>query len=69
MIGFFENVLHLSTVLFAFALKLRAAARAKAAGVAVLPTQNHTVNGAMLAINGALGFVRQPAWVRLKKPL
>lgn len=53
----------------AFALKLRAAQQAKAAGIAVITTQNHTVNRAMLAINEALGFVKEPAWVRLKRPL
>lgn len=53
----------------AFALKLRAAAHAKAAGIGVLTTQNHTVSRAVLAINGGLGFARQPAWIHLKKAL
>lgn len=53
----------------ALALKLRAAQHAKEVGMAVVTTQNHTVNRAMLAINEALGFVREPAWVRLKRTL
>ncbi len=51
----------------AFALKLRAAQYAKAAGVRVVTTQNHTGNRAILAINEALGFVKEPAWLRLKR--
>lgn len=53
----------------AFALKLCAAQYAKAAGVQVISTRNHTGNRAMLAINEALGFVKQPTWLRLKKTL
>jgi len=53
----------------ALALKLSAVQYAKAAGVAVISTQNHTYNCAMLAINERLGFVKQPAWIGLKRSL
>ena len=53
----------------ALALKVRAAQYAKTAGFAVISTQNHTTNRAMLGINEALGFVKEPAWLRLKKTL
>lgn len=49
----------------ALALKLSAAQYAKDAGFEVVSTQNHTVNRAMLTINEALGFVREPAWIKL----
>ncbi len=53
----------------ALALKVRAAQYAQAAGFEIIKTQNHTTNRAMLAINDRLGFVREPAWIRLKKTL
>ena len=53
----------------ALALKVRAAQYAQAAGFEVISTQNHTTNRAMLSINEALGFVKEPAWLRLKKTL
>jgi RimJ/RimL family protein N-acetyltransferase len=53
----------------ALALKLSAAQHAKEAGFAVISTQNHTTNRAMLSINEALGFVKEPAWVKLEKDL
>lgn len=53
----------------ALALKVRAASYAKAQGMLVITTRNHTTNGAMLGINERLGFARQPAWITLKKTL
>ena len=52
-----------------FALKLCVAQYAKEVSVEVISTRNHTGNRAMLAINEALGFIKEPAWVRLKKTL
>lgn len=51
----------------AFALKLRAAAFAKAYGVRYLRTSNHQINRPMLAINEALGFAKEHATVFLRK--
>ena len=49
------------------ALKLKAALYARARGVTTIDTQNHSTNRPMLAINEHMGFVKQPAWVYLKK--
>jgi len=49
----------------ALALKLQAARFAKAYGVRYLRTNNHSVNRPMLAINEAMGFVKEPAFVTL----
>ncbi|HEU4743570.1 MAG TPA: GNAT family N-acetyltransferase, partial [Meiothermus sp.] len=49
----------------ALALKLGAARFAKAYGVRYLRTNNHSVNRPMLAINEAMGFVKEPAFVTL----
>ena len=51
----------------AHALKVRACEAAKKRGVPQLKTWNATTNEGMLAINVALGFVRQPAWIVLEK--
>lgn len=53
----------------ALALKVRAASYAKAQGAHLITTRNHTGNRAMLGINEHLGFLRQPAWITLKKTL
>jgi mycothiol synthase len=53
----------------ALALKLRAIAFAKAQGVREIRTGNESNNRAMLSINEALGFVKQPAWVTMVRSL
>jgi GNAT superfamily N-acetyltransferase len=53
----------------ALALKLRAIDYAKSVGVREVRTENASTNIGMLAINEALGFVRQPAWVFFEKVL
>ncbi|WP_027882478.1 GNAT family N-acetyltransferase [Meiothermus rufus] len=53
----------------ALALKLRAIALAKATGAREIRTGNEVGNRAMLAINEALGFVKQPAWIDWVKKL
>jgi len=47
----------------ALALKLKAIRFAQAYGTKEIRTGNETGNRAMLAINEALGFVKQPAWI------
>ena len=51
----------------AWALKLAAAARAKEQGWQRILTGNHVNNREMLGINEAMGFVKQPARVILKR--
>lgn len=51
----------------AMALKLRGLAWALANGYQRVAVQNDPVNAPMLAINDKLGFVRQPALLRLKR--
>lgn len=53
----------------ALALKLRAIAWAKAQGHPLIKTWNEANNAGMLGINVQLGFVRQPAWLDMVKPL
>jgi mycothiol synthase len=53
----------------ALALKLRGIAYAKALGRPTIKTWNESNNRAMLAINEALGFVKQPAWIDFVKVL
>lgn len=53
----------------ALALKLRAIAYAKRQGIQTLKTWNESNNRAMLSINEALGFVKQPAWINFAKKL
>jgi mycothiol synthase len=50
----------------ATALKLRTVEYAKAHAHRVIQTWNSSKNGPMLAINGKLGFVRQPAWIEFQ---
>lgn len=47
----------------ATALKLRTIEYARTHGYREIRTFNSSRNGPMLAINGRLGFVRQPAWI------
>ncbi|MGK0619680.1 GNAT family N-acetyltransferase [Meiothermus cerbereus] len=47
----------------ALALKLKGIRFAKAYGAKEIRTGNETGNRAMLSINEALGFVKQPAWI------
>lgn len=53
----------------ALALKLRAIAFAKERGTRELRTGNETRNQAMISINDALGFVKQPVWVSYVKTM
>lgn len=50
-------------------LKVRTVEYAKAHGHRVIQTWNSSKNGPMLAINGKLGFVRQPAWLEFQLEL
>jgi GNAT superfamily N-acetyltransferase len=53
----------------ALALKLRGIAYAKAQGRPTIKTWNESNNRAMLSINEALGFVKQPIWIDFVKRL
>ncbi|HET8568486.1 MAG TPA: GNAT family N-acetyltransferase [Candidatus Limnocylindria bacterium] len=53
----------------AMALKLMTVRYAKEHGKREIKTWNDTQNRAMLRINEALGFVKQPAWIRYQKDL
>jgi hypothetical protein len=51
------------------ALKLRTVRHAQAMGVDHIKTWNDQRNRPMLAINEAMGFEKQPAWVSFELPL
>ena len=53
----------------ALALKMRSIAYAKAQGRPIIKTWNESNNRAMLAINEALGFAKQPSWIDFVKML
>lgn len=53
----------------ALALKLRALEYARSLGCPEVRTWNASTNTGMLAINEALGFRRQPAWIQLECPV
>jgi hypothetical protein len=53
----------------ALVLKLRGIAYAQSLGRPTIKTWNEANNRAMLAINEALGFVKQPAWIDFVKVL
>ena len=53
----------------AMALKLHAIAYARLRGAATIKTWNDSINRPMLAINEALGFQRQPAWISMLQKL
>jgi len=53
----------------AMALKLRTVRYGLARGVEHIKTWNDVNNQPMLAINEAMGFVRQPAWITYEKDL
>ncbi len=53
----------------ALALKLRGIAYAKAQGRPTIKTWNESNNRAMLSINEALGFAKQPVWIEFVKQL
>jgi GNAT superfamily N-acetyltransferase len=74
--GSSEGVLHIGLTAtrrdfrrmgIAVALKLRAIAYAKSIGIREIRTGNDSNNRPILAINEAMGFVKQPAWITFVK--
>lgn len=53
----------------AMALKLRTVEYARAHGIREIKTWNDQRNRPMLRINEAMGFVKQPAWIEMRKDL
>ena len=53
----------------AMALKLKTVEYARAQGIREIKTWNDQRNQPMLRINEALGFVKQPAWIEMRKEL
>jgi len=53
----------------AMALKLRTVEYAREHGIREIKTWNDQRNRAMLRINEAMGFAKQPAWIELRKDL
>ncbi|HEX4743452.1 MAG TPA: GNAT family N-acetyltransferase [Candidatus Limnocylindria bacterium] len=53
----------------AMALKLRTVEYAREHGIREIKTWNDQKNRPMLRINEAMGFVKQPAWIELRKDL
>jgi len=53
----------------AMALKLRTIEYGRAHGFRQIRTMNDSLNEPMLAINEALGFIREPAWITFGKDL
>jgi mycothiol synthase len=51
----------------ALAMKLKGISYAKQHGVPEIRTNNESTNRAMLAINEALGFIKQPVWIEFVK--
>lgn len=51
------------------ALKLAVLRAVQAQGIAEVETANHVINRPMLNLNEALGFVKDPAWLMLRKKL
>ena len=51
------------------ALKLKAVEYARSHGLKQIRTWNDSLNRPMLAINEALGFAREPAWITFGKDL
>ena len=53
----------------AVAMKLKAIEVAKSDGYSLIKTWNEQNNRAMLSINEALGYAKQPPWISFEKPL
>lgn len=53
----------------ALATKVQALRWAKSTGAPYIRTNNHSVNGPMLAVNRKLGYIPEPGWFTLEKKL